>query len=132
VTEMRCVQLAAIERTAAGAALVAGVKAKNLDASAVDLLRIVKVRCRRRALWPVRGCPSGPPEYAGTLEHPRVSLSMVGTPQQRRRATSYVCRRVPLHRGVLLRAQHAAAAATVEYPKSTVEYPRARLSTQHA
>jgi hypothetical protein len=82
---MRCVQLAAIERTAAGAALVAGVKAKNLDASAVDILRIVKVRCRRRAPWSVRECPSGPPEYAGTLEypeHPRVSLSTVGTPQQ--------------------------------------------------
>ena len=49
MTENRCVQLAAIQRNAAGKALVADVKANNLDASAVNLLRLVKVRCRRCA-----------------------------------------------------------------------------------
>ena len=42
MNENRCVQLATIQRSAAGAALVADVKAKNLDASSVDLLRLVK------------------------------------------------------------------------------------------
>ena len=55
-------QLAAIERNAVGKALVADVKAKNLDASPVDLLRIVKARSRQRAPSAVRGCPIGPPE----------------------------------------------------------------------
>ncbi len=66
MTENRCVQLAAIERAdAVGKALVADVKAKHLDASPVDLLRIVKVRCRRRAPLSVRECIYiyiGPPE----------------------------------------------------------------------
>jgi hypothetical protein len=44
MNENRCVQLATIQRNAAGKALVADVKAKNLDASTVDLLRIVKAR----------------------------------------------------------------------------------------
>ncbi len=133
---MRCVQLAAIELDAAGAALVAGVKAKNLDASSVDLLRIVKVRCHRRAPWSgaAGSAPSGPPEYAGTLV-PRAPSRIPAYGWHSaagRSATSYVCRCVPLHRGVLLCAQHAAEVTTVEYPKSTVEYPRVRLSTQHA
>ncbi len=65
-------QLAAIERNAAGAALVADVKAQHLDASSVDLLRIVKVRCRRRAPLPVLECSSLPRSapYAGVLEYP--------------------------------------------------------------
>ena len=57
MTEHRCVQLATIERNAAGAALVAGAKAKHLDASAVDLLLRVKVRCRRCAPLSVLECP---------------------------------------------------------------------------
>jgi hypothetical protein len=40
------VQLTTIQRNAAWKALVADVKAENLDASPVDLLRIVKARCR--------------------------------------------------------------------------------------
>jgi hypothetical protein len=62
MTENRCAQLAAIKRDAAVAALAADVTAKNLDASSVDLLRLVKVRCRRRAPSSVRECPVGPPE----------------------------------------------------------------------
>jgi hypothetical protein len=38
------VQLATVQLSAAGKALVADVKAKNVDASPVDLLRIVKAR----------------------------------------------------------------------------------------
>jgi hypothetical protein len=47
--EIRCAQLAAIKREAAVAALVVDVTAKNLEASTVDLLLSVKVRCRRCA-----------------------------------------------------------------------------------
>jgi hypothetical protein len=72
MTEHRRVQLAAIERDAAGAALLADAKAKKLDASSVDLLRLVKARCRRCAPSAVRGCPSVPlsARYAGALEYP--------------------------------------------------------------
>ena len=72
MTENQCMQLATIQRNAAGKALVADVKAKNLDASSVDLLRIVKVRCRRCALSFVLECPSVPRStpYAGVLEYP--------------------------------------------------------------
>jgi hypothetical protein len=63
VTENRSVQLATTQRNAAGKALVADAKAKNLDASPVDLLRIVKVRCRRCAPSSVLGyLPLGRPE----------------------------------------------------------------------
>ncbi len=62
MTENWCAQLAAIKRDAAGAALVVDVTAKNLDASPVDLLRLVKVRCRRRAPLSVLGCSIDPPE----------------------------------------------------------------------
>ena len=55
MTENRCVQLATIQRDAAGKALVADAKTKELGASPVDLLRIVKVRCR--CLF-VLECPS--------------------------------------------------------------------------
>jgi hypothetical protein len=55
-----CAQLAAIKRDAAAAALVADVTAKNLDASTVDLLLRVKVRCRRCAPLSVLGCRSVP------------------------------------------------------------------------
>jgi hypothetical protein len=78
-----CAELAAIARNAAGAALLAGAKAKKLDASAVDLLRLVKVRCRRCAPSSVRGCPSAPESsahgstrvpwstpHAGVLDYP--------------------------------------------------------------
>ena len=65
MTENRCVQLAAIERDGAGKALVADVKAKNLDVSAVDLLLIVKVRGRRCVPLSVLGCRSIP--QSGTL-----------------------------------------------------------------
>jgi hypothetical protein len=64
-------QLSAIQHNAAGKALVADAKAKNLDASSVDLLRIVRVRCRRCAPLSVRECPSVPwsAPYAGVLEY---------------------------------------------------------------
>ena len=55
-----CAQLVSVQRNPTGAALLADAKAKNLDASAVDLLRIVKVRCRRmcRCLgWRALGPP---------------------------------------------------------------------------
>jgi hypothetical protein len=78
------VQLAAIERDAAGKALGADVKAKNLDASSVDIPRIVKARCRRCAPLSVRGCPIGPPEWPAR-ESTRVPLSAQwGTPQPAR------------------------------------------------
>jgi hypothetical protein len=54
------VQLTTIQRNAAWKALVADVKAENLDASSVDLLRIVKVRCRWCAPLSVLECPSIP------------------------------------------------------------------------
>ena len=50
-------QLAAIKRDAAAAALVSDVTAKNLDASTVDLLLCVKVRCRRCAPLSALECP---------------------------------------------------------------------------
>ena len=66
-------QLGAIQRNAAGKALVADVKAKNLDASSVDLLRIVKVR-RLSPMHPlpVLECPSVPRSapHVGVLEYP--------------------------------------------------------------
>jgi hypothetical protein len=62
VIENRCLQLATIQRNPAGKALVANVKAKNLEASTVDLLRIVKARCCRCAPLAVRGCPIGRPD----------------------------------------------------------------------
>jgi hypothetical protein len=67
-----CAQLAAIERDAATAALVADVTAKNLDASTGDLLLSVKVRCRRCAPLSVLGCRSTPRSgtLAGVLEYP--------------------------------------------------------------
>ena len=46
----------ATKRDAAAAALVADVTAKSLDASAVDLLRLVKARCRRCAPSSRRFC----------------------------------------------------------------------------
>ena len=66
-------QLAAIQRNAPLKALVADVKAKNPDASSVDLLRIVKVRCRRCAPLSVLECFSLTRSalYAGVLEYPR-------------------------------------------------------------
>jgi hypothetical protein len=72
MTEHRRVQLATIERNAAGAALLADAKAKKLDASSVDLLRLVKVRCRCCAPSSVLGCPSVPESArcAGVLEYP--------------------------------------------------------------
>jgi hypothetical protein len=73
MNENRCVQLATIQLIAAGKTLVAYVKAKHLDASPVDHLRIVKVRCRRCAPLPVRGCPIGRPECSvrGSTRVPR-------------------------------------------------------------
>jgi hypothetical protein len=67
-----CAQLAAIKRDAASAALVADVTAKNLDASTVDLLQFVKVRCRRCAPLSVLVCRSIPRSatLAGVLEYP--------------------------------------------------------------
>ncbi len=59
----RRVQLARIERTAAGAALVADVKARNLDASSVDLLRLVKCAAADAHRWL---CVSAP-RSAGVL-----------------------------------------------------------------
>ncbi len=56
-----------IERDAAGKALVADVKAKNLDASSIDLLRIVKARCTVVCA----GLPLGRPECS-TLGSTRV------------------------------------------------------------
>ncbi len=53
---LKRVQLAAIQCNAAGKALVADVTAKNVDASAVDLLRLVKARCRRGAPLAVLEC----------------------------------------------------------------------------
>ena len=72
MNENRCVQLATIEHSTAGNALVADVKAKNLDASSVDLLRIVKVRCRQCAPLSALGCPSASrsASYAGVLDCP--------------------------------------------------------------
>ncbi len=72
MTENRCVQLATIQRNAAGAVLVADVKAKHLDASPVDLLRLVKVPCRRCAPMSVLGCPSVPRSapHVGVLVYP--------------------------------------------------------------
>jgi hypothetical protein len=55
-----CAQLVSVQRNPTGAALLADAKAKNLDASAVDLLRIVKVRCRRCAPLPGLACPRPP------------------------------------------------------------------------
>ncbi len=74
MNESRCVQLAKIQHDAAGKALLllADVKAKNLDASSVDLLRIVKVRCGRCAPWSVPECSSVPRSapYVGVLQYP--------------------------------------------------------------
>ena len=65
-------QLAAIKRDAAAAAMVSVVTAKNLDASTVDLLLIVKVRCRRCAPLSGLGRRSIPRSatLAGVLEYP--------------------------------------------------------------
>ncbi len=143
-------QLEAIERAdAAGKALVADVKAKILDASPVDHLWFVKARSRRRAPLAVRGCPLGIPERPArgstrvplsTVEHSsargstRVPLEYSRTPgvlaypwyallsTREYAGVLLMCRRVPWHRIVLLRAQQAAAVATVEY-LGTVEYP---------
>jgi hypothetical protein len=72
MNETRCLQLATIQRNAAGKALVADIKVKHLDASSVDLLRIVKVRCRRCAPSSVLGCPSvaRSAPHAGVLVYP--------------------------------------------------------------
>jgi hypothetical protein len=73
MTGNRCVQLTTIQRNVAGKALVADVKAKNLGASSVDLLRIVKVR-RRRWLRTVvcSGLPAArPPGVLRTREYSR-------------------------------------------------------------
>jgi hypothetical protein len=72
-----CAQLKAIKRNAAAAALVADVTAKNLDASPVDLLQIVKVRCCRCAPLSVLGCRSIPRSamLAGVLEYPWSTMS---------------------------------------------------------
>ncbi len=81
MNENRCVQLATIQRNAAGKALVADVTAKNLFASTVDVLRIVKARCRRCApLCP--GVPLGPPRVppkcsSGTPQHARAVLHTI-------------------------------------------------------
>ncbi len=70
MTENRCVQLATVQRDAAGKALVADGKAKILDASPVDLLLIVKARSRRP--MSVLGCDSVAriAPYSGVLEYP--------------------------------------------------------------
>ncbi len=61
MTENRSAQLAAIKRDAATSALVADVMAwKNPDASTVDLVLSVKVRCRRCAPLSILGCRSIP------------------------------------------------------------------------
>ncbi len=60
----RCVQLAAIQRSAAGKALVVGVQAKKLD-----LLRVVKARCRRGAPLSVLGVPHRSPGVLRTREY---------------------------------------------------------------
>jgi hypothetical protein len=112
--ENRCVQLATIQRNAAGAVLVADAKARHLDASPVDLLRIVKARCRRRAPLAVRGCPIGAP-HVGVLEYHRAPYVPMSTP-----------RHAYLPAGSI--ASCSSVHATVEY-SSTVEYPRVRLST---
>jgi hypothetical protein len=72
-----CAQLAAIKRDAAVAALVADVMAKNLDASPVDLLLSVKVRCRRCTPLSVLGGRSVPwsATSAGVLEYPSSPMS---------------------------------------------------------
>jgi hypothetical protein len=76
-SKIGCAQLAAIKRDAASAALVADVTAKNLDASTVDLLLCVKVRCRRCAPLSVLGCRSTPRSaaLAGVLEYPWSPMS---------------------------------------------------------
>ena len=63
-------QLATVQRDAGGKALATDAKAKNVFASPVDLLCIVKVRCRRCAPLAVRGCPSVPQSapHSGVLE----------------------------------------------------------------
>ena len=84
-------QLEAIERAdAAGAALVADVKAKILDASPVDHLWIVKARSSRRAPLAVRGCPSVSlsAPHAGVLAYPWYAL--LSTPQHAGVLLAYV------------------------------------------
>jgi len=110
-----CAQLAAIKRDAAAAALVADVTAKNLDASTVDLLLIVKVRCRRCAPLSALGCRSIPRSatLAGVLEYPW------STHECSRSTHEHHCLRwsAPQRGGVRI-ACHAAAVATLErrYP----------------
>ncbi len=100
-------QLAAIERNAVGKALVADVKAKNLDASPVDLLRIVKARCRRCAPLSVRGCPIGPRSapHAGVLDRPWTHAAEYGLAPLSTLEYYLACRRVSWHHTVLLRAR---------------------------
>ena len=111
VIEIRCLQLATIQRNPAGKALVANVKAKNLEASTVDLLRLVKARCRRWRTVVCAGVPPGlldcsergstrvPPEYGGALLSTLVPY--------------LVCRRVSWHRTALVRER------TCEYAGAT-------------
>ncbi len=118
MTGNRCVQLTTIQRNAAGKALVADVKAKNLGASSVDLLRIVKVRRRRCAPSSVLGCRSIPRSapYAGVL----TQLSTGEHSSARSSATE--CAAV-FHSMVECFSVNAAEVANREYPGSTLEYP---------
>jgi hypothetical protein len=106
--------------------LLADAKAKKLDASSVDLLRLVKVRCRCCAPSSVRGCPSVPlsARYAGVLEYPGVPrmreysitlgvLTQLSTVEHSlAQADAGV-----FHRIVECSSVHAAAVAAVGYPK---------------
>jgi hypothetical protein len=126
MTEHRRVQLAAIARDAAGTALLADAKAKKLDASSVDLLRLVKARCRRCAPSAVLGVPLGPPRapHTAALEYPGVCrmreylitlgvLTQLSTVEHSlARADAGVLRRIVERSSV-----HAAAVAAVGYPK---------------
>ena len=67
-------QLAAIQRNAAGKALVADVKAKNLEASPVDLLRIVKARCPSTSVAPTAAAPRKCAQGCGYYARPDSGL----------------------------------------------------------
>ncbi len=114
-------QLATIQRNAAGKALVADVKAKNLDASPVELLRIVKVRCRRCDRCLCWNAPRSPGvlrtwEYSST---PGILTQLSTVEHSSARWSTTPCAGV-FYSIVECSSVHAAEVTTLEYPGTLV------------